>query len=118
MYITILKSKIHKAVITEININYDGSLTIDEELMEEVDLYPGEKILVANISNGQRFETYVIPGKRGSRIICLNGAAARLGSVGDLITIFSFCSIPVEDVKIHRPKCITMENSKIIRHIE
>jgi aspartate 1-decarboxylase len=85
-----LKSKIHKATVTEADINYEGSLTIDSRLMEAADLLPFEQIMVYNISNGNRFDTYVIEGERGSGSICLNGAAARKGSPGDLIIIASY----------------------------
>ncbi len=81
------KSKIHRAVITQAELYYQGSLTIDEELMEAADLLPYEKVSVVNVNNGERFETYVITGERGSGVICLNGAAARKGSVGDEVII-------------------------------
>ena len=84
---SMLKSKIHRATITDADLNYEGSLTIDSRLMEAADLFPFEQILVYNISNGNRFDTYVIEGKRGSGSICLNGAAARKGAPGDLIII-------------------------------
>ena len=87
---SMLKSKIHKATITEADLNYEGSLTIDSRLMETTDLLPFERIMVYNISNGSRFDTYVIEGERGSGSICLNGAAARKGSPGDLIIIASY----------------------------
>jgi aspartate 1-decarboxylase len=87
---SMLKSKIHKATVTEADINYEGSLTIDSRLMEAADLLPFEQIMVYNISNGNRFDTYVIEGERGSGSICLNGAAARKGSPGDLIIIASY----------------------------
>ena len=87
---SMLKSKIHKATITEADLNYEGSLTIDSRLMEAADLFPFEQIMVYNISNGNRFDTYVIEGEKGSGSICLNGAAARKGSPGDLIIIASY----------------------------
>ncbi|MBW2163217.1 MAG: aspartate 1-decarboxylase [Deltaproteobacteria bacterium] len=87
---SMLKSKIHRATITDADLNYEGSLTIDSRLMEAADLFPFEQILVYNISNGNRFDTYVIEGKRGSGSICLNGAAARKGAPGDLIIIASY----------------------------
>lgn len=87
---SMLKSKIHKATITEADLNYEGSITIDSGLMEAADLLPFEQIMVYNISNGSRFDTYVIEGERGSGSICLNGAAARKGSPGDLIIIASY----------------------------
>ncbi|HDH98224.1 MAG TPA: aspartate 1-decarboxylase [Deltaproteobacteria bacterium] len=87
---SMLKSKIHRATITDADLNYEGSLTIDSRLMEAADLFPFEQIMVYNISNGNRFDTYVIEGKRGSGSICLNGAAARKGAPGDLIIIASY----------------------------
>ncbi|RKX60281.1 MAG: aspartate 1-decarboxylase [Thermodesulfobacteriota bacterium] len=87
---SMLKSKIHRATITEADLNYEGSITIDSGLMEAADLLPFERIMVYNISNGSRFDTYVIEGERGSGSICLNGAAARKGSPGDLIIIASY----------------------------
>ena len=87
---SMLKSKIHKATITDADLNYEGSLTIDSRLMEAADLFPFEQIMVYNISNGNRFDTYVIEGERGSGSICLNGAAARKGAPGDLIIIASY----------------------------
>lgn len=106
MQITILKSKIHRATITQCNLNYEGSITIDSELMKKTGLLPFEKVLVANISRGTRWETYAIPGKQG--VIGLNGAAARLGKVGDIITIMAFTQIPQERVKKFNPKIIVL----------
>ena len=86
----LLKSKIHRATVTEANINYPGSITIDEALMEAVDLWEGEKVLVVDNTNGNRLFTYVMPGKRDSGIICMNGGSARLVQVGDKVTILAF----------------------------
>jgi aspartate 1-decarboxylase len=90
---TIFKSKLHRARITQAELYYEGSLTIDQNLMEAADLMPFEKVSVVNINNGERFDTYVIPGKRGMREICLNGAAARKGQVGDEIIIISYTTV-------------------------
>src|SRR5918995_5578529 len=90
MEISILKSKVHRAVITEANLNYVGSLTIDEDLMDAANLIENEKITVVNVNNGQRLETYIIKGKRGSGVCCLNGPAARQGAVGDIVIIISY----------------------------
>lgn len=98
-----LKSKLHSARVTEALQNYEGSLTIDRELMDTVKIAPYEKILVANVENGNRFETYAIPGKRGSGIIGLNGATVHMGEIGDRIIIFAFAVVPAEDVAVHRP---------------
>ena len=103
---SMLKSKIHKATITEADLNYEGSITIDSRLMEAADLLPFERIMVYNISNGSRFDTYVIEGERGSGSICLNGAAARKGSPGDLI-IIAFYAVYSKD-EIARCKSIVV----------
>ena len=103
MQIEILKSKIHRAVITEANLNYIGSLTIDENLMEAANLIENEKITVVNVNNGQRLETYVITGKRGSGVCCLNGPAARQGAVGDIVIVLSYASMDFEEAKAFKP---------------
>jgi len=103
MMIEILKSKIHRATITEANLEYVGSLTIDEDLMEAADLIEYEKISVVNVNNGERLETYVIKGKRGSGVICLNGPAARKGVTGDIIIILSYGSIDKDLAKNYQP---------------
>jgi len=96
-FIEVLKSKIHRARVTDADLNYEGSITIDQDLMDSADLREGEKVHIVNNNNGERFETYVITGKRGSGIICLNGAAARKVQVGDIIIIISYALIEVED---------------------
>ena len=103
MKIWVLKSKIHRARITGKNLNYEGSLTLDPIYMEKVGLLPFEKVEVYNISNGARFSTYIIEGKRGSGEVILNGAAARLGEIGDPVIIASYALIDVEEAKNHRP---------------
>jgi len=114
MQIEILKSKIHRAVVTEANINYIGSITIDEALMDSVNLIENEKVQVVNINNGERIETYVIKGKRGSGIICLNGAAARKAIVGDIIIIISFALMDFEEAKKFKPFIVFPDkNNKI-----
>ena len=116
MNISVLKSKIHQATVTGIDVSYEGSLVLDSELMDEVGIYPYEKVLVANLNTGDRFETYVIEGKRGSRSIELNGATARLGQVGDRIIIFAFSSIPVEMADSVRPKIVQLDdNNEVVR---
>jgi aspartate 1-decarboxylase len=90
MLIEILKSKVHRVLITEANLNYVGSLTLDEDLMDAANLIENEKITVVNVNNGERLETYVIKGKRGSGVVCLNGPAARKGAEGDVVIIISF----------------------------
>ncbi len=106
MQIEILKSKIHRAVITEANLNYVGSLTIDEDLMEAANMIENEKIQVVNANNGERIETYIIKGKRGSGVICLNGPAARRGAVGDVVVIISYASMDFEEAKTFKPTVV------------
>jgi aspartate 1-decarboxylase len=103
------KSKIHRAVITQAELYYQGSLTIDEELMEAADLLPYEKVSVVNVNNGERFETYVITGERGSGVICLNGAAARKGSVGDEVIIISYASMTNEEARAYKPAIVMVD---------
>jgi aspartate 1-decarboxylase len=109
MDISLLKSKIHRATVTGASLDYEGSLTIDPEWMQAVDLLPYEKILVANITNGERFETYAILGKPGQRQIELNGAAARCGQIGDRLVIMSFASMPVDQARTHQPRKILLD---------
>jgi aspartate 1-decarboxylase len=103
MNISVLKSKIHRAVITEANLNYVGSLTLDEDLMDAANLIENEKVQIVNVNNGERIETYLIKGKRGSGVCCLNGPAARKGAVGDVVIIISYCSLDFEEAKIFKP---------------
>jgi len=99
MFIEVLKSKIHNVTVTDANLNYIGSITIDEDLMDAADLIAGEKVQVLNINNGERLETYVITGERGSGQICLNGPAARKACVGDVVIIISYCTIDKNEAK-------------------
>ena len=116
MNITILKSKIHRAVVTGVDVGYEGSIVIDPTLMDEVGLLRYEKVLVANLNNGNRFETYVIEGEVGQANIKLNGATAHLGEVGDRLTIFAFAAIPQSDVLTFTPKIVQLdENNAVIR---
>lgn len=103
------KSKIHRARITQADLYYEGSLTIDTELMDLADLIAYEKVSVVNINNGERFETYVIPGTRGSRDICLNGAAARKGHVDDEIIIISYTTMPDEEARTYVPTVVLVD---------
>ena len=103
MEIEILKSKIHRITITEANLHYVGSLTLDEDLMDAANIIEHEKIQVVNVNNGTRLETYVIKGKRGSGVCCLNGPAARQGSVGDVVIIISYANMKFEDAKNFKP---------------
>ena len=99
MYIEVLKSKLHRVKVTQANLNYIGSITIDEDLMDAANLIAGEKVQIMDNDNGERFETYVIAGQRGSGMICLNGAAARCVSVGDKIILMSYAQMTPEEVK-------------------
>ena len=103
MQIEVVKSKIHRAIVTEANIGYVGSVTIDENLMDAANIIENEKVQVVNINNGERLETYVIKGKRGSGIICLNGAAARKAVIGDFLIIISFAQMDFEEAKKFKP---------------
>ena len=103
MEIEILKSKVHRAVITEANLQYIGSLTLDEDLMEAANLIENEKVQVVNVNNGSRLETYIIKGKRGSGTVCLKGPAARQGAVGDVVRIISYSRMDFEKAKSFKP---------------
>jgi aspartate 1-decarboxylase len=106
MMIEVLKSKIHRVRVTEANLNYVGSITIDEELMEAANMIEGEKVQILDINNGERFETYIIKGERGSGCICLNGAAARKVQVGDIVIIMSYALMDFEEAKTFKPSVI------------
>ena len=116
MYITVLKSKLHRAVVTDSDLNYIGSITIDEALMEAADIVPFEKVQVVNNNNGARFETYAIKGEKGSGIVCINGAAARLVQEGDVVIILSYCAVSREKAADIRPTLVFLDGqNKIIR---
>ena len=104
-----LKSKIHRARVTEVNIDYEGSITIDKKLMEEADILPCEQVQVLNINNGARFTTYVIGGKEASGEVCLNGAAARLAAKGDIIIVLSYCHIEDDEARNFTPKLVYVD---------
>ncbi|NUO03382.1 MAG: aspartate 1-decarboxylase [Saprospiraceae bacterium] len=106
MLIQRLKSKIHRAVVTQADLNYVGSITIDEDLMDAANLIEGERVQIVNNNNGERFETYVIRGERGSGMICLNGAAARLVQVGDLVIIMGYAWMELEEAKQFQPSVV------------
>jgi len=106
MFIEIVKSKIHRVTVTEANLNYIGSITIDENLMDAANLIPNEKVSIVDNNNGERFETYVIKGERGSGVICLNGAAARKVQPGDIIIIMSYAMMEFEEAKTFKPSVI------------
>jgi aspartate 1-decarboxylase len=115
MLIHLLKSKLHRAVVTASNLNYEGSMTIDPDLMDKAGFRPYEKILCSNMANAARFETYVIPGDRGKRQIVLNGAAAHLGKPGDRLTIMSFTLMEESEARSWQPRVLVLgDNNEIV----
>ncbi len=114
MQVELLKSKIHRARLTFSDLNYQGSLAIDLDLMDLVGLLPYEKILVVNNNNGERLETYAIPAARGSRTFGLNGAAARKGHVGDLVTVMSFAHFAADRAELHQPRIIVLDEHNTV----
>lgn len=117
MFLTMFKSKIHRAIVTEANLNYMGSITIDSDLMKAADILPHEKVQIVNNNNGSRFETYVIPGAPGSGVICLNGAAARLVQPGDTVIIISYASMTREEALDYRPTVVMVDGSNRITEL-
>lgn len=109
------KSKIHMATITQADLYYEGSLTVDPELLDEAGMIPFEKVSVVNVNNGNRFETYIIKGERGSRTIGLNGAAARLGCVGDKVIIITYSQMSEEEARKHKPTILIMDDKNNIK---
>lgn len=110
--------KIHRATVTDADLNYEGSITIDENLMEKANMYENEKVCVWDIDNGSRLETYAIKGKRGSGIICLNGAAARLVSVGDKVIIACFAMMDEKEAKSHKPNVVLVDEKNRITQVK
>ncbi|RDU36371.1 aspartate 1-decarboxylase [Neobacillus piezotolerans] len=118
MFRTMMNGKIHRARVTEANLNYVGSITIDEDLLDAVGMAANEKVQIVNNNNGARLETYIIPGERGSGVVCLNGAAARLVQEGDVVIIISYVLVPEEKIASHMPKVAIMdENNQIVELI-
>ncbi|MCD8303898.1 MAG: aspartate 1-decarboxylase [Prevotellaceae bacterium] len=115
MLIEVLKSKLHCVTVTEANLNYMGSITIDEALLEAANMIPGEKVHVLDNNNGERFETYIIRGERGSGCVCLNGAAARRVQVGDVCIILSYALMDFEEAKTFKPTVVFPEGNKVPR---
>ena len=113
MLLNILKSKIHRVVITEANLDYIGSITIDEDLMDAANIYAGERVQVVDNTNGARLETYVIPGKRGSGCSCMNGAAAHLIHVGDIVIIMAYAMMTPEEQATFKPAIVFPVNNKL-----
>lgn len=112
-----MNGKIHRARVTEANLNYVGSITIDQDILDAVDILPNEKVQIVNNNNGARLETYVISGERGSGVICLNGAAARLVQVDDIIIIISYTQMSDEEIKHHQPKVAVMDEHNQIKQL-
>jgi len=113
---TMLKSKLHRAIVTDADLHYEGSITIDENLMDAADLLPYEKVAIYNVSNGERFSTYVIKGARESGVICLNGAAARKVSRGDIIIIASFVTVEDDLATDWTPTCVLLDDKNRIKN--
>ncbi len=106
MFIEVVKSKIHRVTVTEANLNYIGSITIDADLLDAANLIPNEKVTIVNNNNGERFETYIIKGERGSGMVCLNGAAARKAQPGDIIIVMSYAMMDFEEAKTFKPAVV------------
>jgi len=111
MQVTMFKSKLHQMVVTEANLMYEGSITIDQDLLDAANLLPYEKVQVVNITNGLRLETYTIAGERGSRVCCMNGAAARLTQIGDRVIIISYAEMSPEEAKSHKPTVVIVDEN-------
>lgn len=106
MFIEVVKSKIHRVTVTEANLNYIGSITVDEDLLDAANLIANEKVAIVNNNNGERFETYIIKGERGSGVVCLNGAAARKAQPGDIVIIMSYALMDFEEAKTFKPSVV------------
>ncbi|MEC1679774.1 aspartate 1-decarboxylase [Bacillus mojavensis] len=117
MYRTMMSGKLHRATVTEANLNYVGSITIDEDLIDAVGMLPNEKVQIVNNNNGARLETYIIPGQRGSGVICLNGAAARLVQKGDKVIIISYKMMSDQEAAKHQPKVAVLNDKNKIEQM-
>lgn len=117
MFRTMMNGKIHRATVTEANLNYVGSITIDQDILDAVDMLPNEKVAIVNNNNGARLETYIIAGERGSGVLCLNGAAARLVQPGDIVIIISYAVMTDEEAKNHQPKVAIMSPNNTIKEM-
>lgn len=117
MFKTMMSGKIHRATVTQADLNYVGSITIDEDIMDAVGIDANEKVAIVNNNNGARFETYVIKGERGSGVICLNGAAARLVQPGDIVIIMSYVMVDAKEAKTHKPKVAIMDENNRIKEM-
>ncbi|KGR84996.1 aspartate 1-decarboxylase [Lysinibacillus odysseyi] len=117
MFKTMMSGKIHRATVTQADLNYVGSITIDEDIIDAVGIEANEKVAIVNNNNGARFETYVIKGERGSGVVCLNGAAARLVQPGDIVIIMSYVLVDAEEAKHHMPKVAIMDENNHIKEM-
>ena len=117
MFRTLLGGKIHRATVTQADLNYVGSITIDQDLLDAADICVNEKVQIVNNNNGARFETYTIAGERGSGIVCLNGAAARLVQAGDIVIIMSYVLLSEPEIAAHQPKVVLVDGANQIREI-
>lgn len=117
MFRNMMNGKIHRATVTEANLNYVGSITIDEDILDAVGMVANEKVQIVNNNNGARLETYIIPGERGSGVVCLNGAAARLVQPGDIVIIISYALVSEEKVAVHTPKVAIMDENNRIKDL-
>jgi len=117
MFRTMMNAKIHRARVTEANLNYVGSITIDEDILDAVGMVPNEKVQIVNNNNGARLETYIIPGKRGSGVFCLNGAAARLVQKDDIIIVISYAMVSHEKLHTHQPRVAIMDEHNKIKEL-
>ena len=117
MFRTLLGGKIHRATVTQADLNYVGSITIDQDLLDAADICVNEKVQIVNNNNGARFETYTIAGERGSGIVCLNGAAARLVQAGDIVIIMSYVLLSEPEIAAHQPKVVLVDEANKIREI-
>ena len=118
MRLAVFKSKIHRATVTEADLNYEGSVTIDADLMDAADILPNEQVQILNVNNGERFDTYAIRGPRGSGVICLNGPAARLAHVGDTVIILTYALMEREEILPHVPTIVAVDERNRIRRPE
>lgn len=116
MYRHMMKAKIHRAVVTEAELHYEGSMTVDKNLMDAAGMAPNEMIKVYNVNSGDRFETYIIPGPAGSGVICLNGAAARKGQKGDRVIMVTSCWLEDKEVADHKPKVVLVDRNNCIKN--
>jgi len=117
MFRTMLGGKIHRATVTEADLNYVGSITIDQDLLDAAGILVNEKVAIVNNNNGERFETYTIPGERGSGVVCLNGAAARLVQKGDIVIIMSYVMLSEPEIAAHEPKVVLVDENNKIRDV-